>query len=120
MKYAMLSYVAKTENLRHTACQYLPLYFSMFKCVTCIIHHAVTIITVCVIKYSLCMLVTQINFSFDQVNKIYQPVYFQIRNNSSIRKILSDDTASILIHALTISRLDNGNGISNTLLDYLQ
>ena len=56
--------------------------------------------------------------------KICQSAYFQICNISAIRKILSDDTASILIHALITSRLDNGNvllyGISNTLLDKLQ
>ena len=60
----------------------------------------------------------------DQIKKICQSAYFQIRNINSIRKILSDDTASILVHALITSRLDNGNallyGISNTLLDKLQ
>ena len=59
-----------------------------------------------------------------QVKKIYQSTYFQIRNINSMRKILSDDTASILVHALITSRLDNGNAllywISNTLLDKLQ
>ena len=59
-----------------------------------------------------------------QIKKICQSAYFQIRNINSIRNILSDDTASILVHALITSRLDNGNallyGISNTLLDKLQ
>ena len=60
----------------------------------------------------------------DQVKKICQFAYFQIRNINSIRKILSDDTVSVLVHALITSRLDNGNSlsyrISNTLLDKLQ
>ena len=59
-----------------------------------------------------------------QVQKICQSAYFQIRNITAIRKILSDDTASILVHALITSCLDNGNallyGISNALLDKLQ
>ena len=60
----------------------------------------------------------------EQVKKICQSAHFQIHNISSIRKILSDDTMSILIHALITSRLDNGNallyGISNTPLDKFQ
>ena len=36
----------------------------------------------------------------EHVKKVYQSAYFQIRNISPIRKILSDDTASILINAL--------------------
>ena len=59
-----------------------------------------------------------------QIKKICQSAYFQIWNINSIRKILSDDTASILVHALITSSLDNRNallyGISNTLLDKLQ
>ena len=60
----------------------------------------------------------------EQIKKICQSAYFQIRNISSLRKILSDDTALILVHALITSHLDNGNtllyGITNTLLDKLQ
>ena len=47
----------------------------------------------------------------DQVKKICQSAYFQIRNISLIRKILSDDTACILVHALVTSQLDNGNAL---------
>ena len=60
----------------------------------------------------------------EHIKKICQSAYFQIRNINSIRKNLSNDTASILVHALITSRLDNGNahlyGILNTLLDKLQ
>ena len=56
----------------------------------------------------------------ETIKKICQPTYFQIRNIYSIRKILSDDTASIMVRALIISRLDNGNALSNTVLDKLQ
>ena len=34
----------------------------------------------------------------DQVKKICQSTYIQIRNINSIREILSDETASILVH----------------------
>ena len=58
------------------------------------------------------------------VKKICQSVYFQIRNVTSIRKVLSDRAASMVVHALIISRLDNGNsllfGISQYLVKKLQ
>ncbi len=58
------------------------------------------------------------------VKKVCQASYFQIRNLSSIRKLLSQDTAEILLHAFVTSRLDNGNsllhGISESLLRKLQ
>ena len=60
----------------------------------------------------------------DQVKKVCQSSYYHIRNISSIRKLLSDDTAAILVHAFITSRLDHGNsllyGISGKLLDKLQ
>ena len=63
----------------------------------------------------------------EKIKKICQSAYFQIRNINSIRNILSDATASILVHALITSHFDNGNALlygisntSNTLLDMLQ
>ena len=58
------------------------------------------------------------------VKRICQSVYFHIRNVNSIRKILTQETASIIIHALITSRIDNGNslltGITDSLLRKLQ
>ena len=60
----------------------------------------------------------------DHVKKVCQSSYHQIRNISSIRILLSNDTAAILVHAFITSRLDHGNsllyGISGHLLDKLQ
>ena len=44
----------------------------------------------------------------NHIKKMCQSANFQIRNLSSIRKLLSKDTAEILIHAF-VSRLDNVN-----------
>ena len=58
------------------------------------------------------------------VKKVCQTSYYHIRNINSIRRILTDESAAILIHALVTSRLDNGNsllfGITNTLMCKLQ
>ena len=43
----------------------------------------------------------------EHVKKVCQTTYFQIRNISSIRKLLSHETAAIIMHALVTSRLDN-------------
>lgn len=64
-------------------------------------------------------------FSMDaHVKKVCQAIYFQIRNVNSIRKILSDESAATIIHALITSRLDNGNsllyGINEQHLNKLQ
>lgn len=60
----------------------------------------------------------------EQVKKICQSVFYHVRNVNSIRKILSDDSAATIIHALVTSRLDNGNallyGINENLLTKLQ
>ena len=59
-----------------------------------------------------------------QVNKICQSVFYHIRNVTSIRKTLSDDSAATIIHALITSRLDNGNAllydINENILTQLQ
>ena len=49
----------------------------------------------------------------NHIKKVCQSAYFQIRNLSSIRKLLSKDTAEILMHAFVTSRLDNGNALLN-------
>ena len=58
------------------------------------------------------------------VKKVCQTSYYHIRNINNIRRILTDESAAILIHALVTSRLDNGNsllfGITNTLMCKLQ
>ena len=43
----------------------------------------------------------------DQIQRICQSVYFHIRNVNSIRKILSNETAATIIHAIITSRIDN-------------
>ena len=65
------------------------------------------------------------NLCMDQhVKRVCQSVYFHIRNVNSIRKILTDETAATIIHALITSRIDNGNslltGITDRLLRKLQ
>ena len=45
------------------------------------------------------------------VKKICQSAFYHIRNINSIRKILNEKSASILIHAFITSRLDNGNSL---------
>ena len=47
------------------------------------------------------------------LKKVCQSSFFQIRNLSSIRKMLPKSTAEILVHAFIISRLDNGNALLN-------
>ena len=47
------------------------------------------------------------------IKKIYQSDYFKIRNLSNIRKLLSKETAEILMHTFVTSRLDNGNALLN-------
>ena len=46
----------------------------------------------------------------NHIKNMCKPSYFQIRKISVIRKVLDDDTAATLVHALVTSRLDNGNG----------
>ena len=65
------------------------------------------------------------NLCMDQhVKRICQSIYFHIRNVNSIKKILTDETAATIIHALITSRIDNGNslltGITDRLLRKLQ
>ena len=47
----------------------------------------------------------------NHIKNVCKSTYFQIRNISQIRKVLDDDTAATLIHALVTSRLDNGNSL---------
>ena len=58
------------------------------------------------------------------IKNMCKSTYFQIRNINSIRKVLDDDTAATLVHALVTSRLDNGNallyGITESQLNKLQ
>ena len=49
----------------------------------------------------------------NHIKKVCQSAYFQIRNLRIIRKLLSQDTAEILMHALVTSRLENGNALLN-------
>ena len=53
----------------------------------------------------------------NQIKKVCQSAYFQIRNLSSIRKLLSKDTAEILIHVFVTSRLNNENALPNRISD---
>ena len=60
------------------------------------------------------------NLCMDQhVKRVYQSGYFHIRNVSSIRKILTDETAATIIHALITSRIDNGNSLLTGITDHL-
>ena len=54
----------------------------------------------------------------DQIRRICQSVYFHIRNVNSIRKILSNETAATIIHALITSRIDNGNSLLTGVTDH--
>ena len=58
------------------------------------------------------------------VKKLCQTAFFHIRNINSIRRCLPDDSASLIVHALVTSRLDNGNsllyGISEKLIKKVQ
>lgn len=60
----------------------------------------------------------------DQIKNMCKSAYFQIRNINQIRKVLDDDTAATLVHALVTSRLDFGNallyGITERQLNKLQ
>ena len=47
------------------------------------------------------------------LKKVCQSSFFQIRNLSSIRKMLPKSTAEILVHAFITSRLDNRNALWN-------
>ena len=47
----------------------------------------------------------------DFVQKTCQSMYFHLRSISNIRKILSDKTVAIIIHAFVISRLDYCNSL---------
>ena len=49
----------------------------------------------------------------NHIKKVCQSSFFQIRNLSSIRKMLPKSTAEILVHAFITSRLDNGNALLN-------
>ena len=53
----------------------------------------------------------------NHIKKVCQSAYFQIRNLSSIRKLLSKDTVQILMHAFVTSRLDNGNTLLNGITE---
>jgi hypothetical protein len=60
------------------------------------------------------------NLCMDQhVKRICQSAYYHVRNVNSIRKILSFDTAAIIIHALITSRIDNGNSLLIGITDHL-
>ena len=54
----------------------------------------------------------------DQIQRICQSVYFHIRNVNSISKILSNETAATIIHALITSRIDNGNSLLTGVTDH--
>ena len=54
----------------------------------------------------------------DQIRRICQSVYFHIRNVNSIRKILSNETAATIKHALITSRIDNGNSLLTGVTDH--
>ena len=60
----------------------------------------------------------------EHVKRICQTGHFHIRNVNSITKRLTTETAATIIHALSTSRIDNGNslltGISERLLYKLQ
>ena len=43
------------------------------------------------------------------MNLCKKHVYFHLRSISSIRKILSDKTVAMIIHAFVMSRIDYGN-----------
>ena len=47
----------------------------------------------------------------NHIKKVCQSSFFQICNLSSIRKMLPNSTAEILVHAFITSRLDNGNAL---------
>ena len=53
------------------------------------------------------------------VNTVIRACYHQIRSTAKIRKYLSMDSASILIHAFVTSRLDNLNSLLVELPDYV-
>ena len=53
-----------------------------------------------------------------QVKRICQRVYAQIRNVWSIRKVLSDKAAAVIVHALITSRLDSGNSLLSGITQY--
>ena len=58
------------------------------------------------------------NLCMDQhVKRGCQSVYFHIRNVSGIRKILTDETAATIIHALITSRIDNSNSLLTGITD---
>ena len=60
------------------------------------------------------------NLCMDQhVKRVCQSVYFHIRNVNGIRKILTDETAATIIHALITSRIDNGNSLLTGITDRL-
>ena len=54
----------------------------------------------------------------DQIRRICQSVYFHIRNVNSIRKILSNETAATVIHALITSHIDSGNSLLTGITDH--
>ena len=60
----------------------------------------------------------------DHIKSVCKSTYFHVRYINQIRKVLDDDTAATVVHALVISRLDNGNsllyGINEQLLTKLQ
>ena len=52
------------------------------------------------------------------VPKTCQSVYFHLRSISSIRKILSDKTVAMIIHAFVMSRIDYGNSLLFNISSY--
>ena len=52
------------------------------------------------------------------VQKTCQSVYFHLRSISSIRKILSDKTVAMIIHAFVMSRIDYGNSLLLNISSY--
>ena len=56
-------------------------------------------------------------FMNNHIKKVCQSSFFQIRNLSSIRKMLPKSTAEILVHAFITSRLDNGNVLLNGICE---
>ena len=53
----------------------------------------------------------------DQINSVVKGCHIQLRSIGQIRKYLSAEAASNLIHAFVTSRLDNGNSLLSGLPD---
>ena len=52
------------------------------------------------------------------INNVYRSAYFHLRNDCSVRNMLSDDACSQLIHALVTVRIDCCNSFLYGLLKY--